>query len=337
MEESNENSENIGSTPPRIEEPIPEENPIESPKSPETKPTTESEIQIETKPDETKQPETKPIEVKSEEPKTDSDDPDKIIELDDDIIEEEEITEKRPASESEESPPKKLKLDVTEELKILNEIDELDQLIKQKEREWNELIVAKKMKEIEMLRIQRSKQIAGINRKEIDWELEIDLKNSRDAGVTILPIPSTSTARPPLRNYRTEGRSLLNKPRTILPKNTTIFMEYPQHNGGATLSNLKTGRKGQPMMDVNLIVEKFRQSNPEVPRRGKRIRSVLRNNQDVDSMVSSTSRMLPLISMRGTASNSQRMKTDGRDGKSELGMLLSSPGSAENVSTDVVA
>ncbi|XP_044736538.1 1-phosphatidylinositol 3-phosphate 5-kinase-like isoform X2 [Chrysoperla carnea] len=245
------------------------------------------------------------------------------------------------------------------ESKLMSDIEYLDQLARVKEREWNSIIHAKKIKEEQMLRLQRKKQVALLTRanpnSDVDWELALDIhikslnqiqnnitrnnytENNRipiaitnNGGVTIQPIPSTansktvklSDGRFQNRNSKqlTNERSLLsplNKQRSILPKPQNMFAEYSS-NG-----SLKTGPKGQPIKDVNLIVEKFRQSNPEVPRRGKRIRTVQKNEAEA---VSSTSKMLPLLSLnnKNISSGSVPLMPNKVDVNSELGMLLSS-------------
>lgn len=200
---------------------------------------------------------------------------------------------------------------------LLAEIRTLNELAREKEREWNNILHVKKIKEELLLRMQRKRQILLLNveKSEADYDLstenhlEGDKKESKinNSGLMMVPIVSSSPAN--LKNNQSKTHA---KQRSILPK--------PNLNIDSLNEN-KTGRQG-PILDVRSIIADYRQRHPEtVPRRGRRLRSVL-NNSFGEGMVTTSGKQGSVMNMTSIGLGSGAQVKHG-DVSSELGLLLS--------------
>ncbi|XP_049818885.1 uncharacterized protein LOC109606944 isoform X2 [Aethina tumida] len=134
---------------------------------------------------------------------------------------------------------------------ILSQIRTLNELAKEKEREWNTIIHQKKIKEELLLRLQRKKQIMRLN----DSSDMLDETEDRFSS-------SQSLLKPELRNPNSMERF---KFRTILPKS--------QNGQDLGLVDFRQGKR--QVVDVQSLIADYRQRHPEaVPRRGRRIRTL---------------------------------------------------------------
>ncbi|XP_044269517.1 uncharacterized protein LOC123014450 isoform X1 [Tribolium madens] len=259
----------------------------------------------------------------------------------------EEASNKRKA-ESQDSANKRLRLDIQENFisrdKILNEFIEmsdsntveqlqmqteqilaeirtLNDLAKEKEREWNNIIHLKKMKEELLLRMQRRKQVMLLNSDrnengDVYSESQTDSERLKSANQSILKANLTN----PNKTLRIHNS---NKHRNILPK-----PQYSQEiNGSLDFRQ----NKQRPVLDVQSIIADYRQRHPEiVPRRGRRIR-----NSHNDSKNN-------ILNFSNLALGSGAQVHQNVDLQSELGILLnavdgnradSRPSSAESSTT----
>lgn len=197
---------------------------------------------------------------------------------------------------------------------LLAEIRTLNELAREKEREWNNILHLKKVKEELLLRMQRRRQVLLLNSEKdtTEWDLAGEaqladmLEKNKDglkSNLMMVPIVSSSPANSKLMQTKTHS-----KPRSILPKQT--FNEY-------TNNECRQGRQG-PILDVRSIIADYRQRHPEtVPRRGRRLRSVL-NNANHETVVTTSSKM-----GGGNVLNMSMMGGQVRHDVSELGLLLS--------------
>lgn len=207
---------------------------------------------------------------------------------------------------------------------LLAEIRTLNELAREKEREWNNILHLKKVKEELLLRMQRKRQVLLLNSEKGDSQTEWDLageaqladmlEKNKDglkasSGLMMVPIVSSSPA-----NSRTTGPTKSNsRPRSILPKPGFNPNDY---------SECRQGRQG-PILDVRSIIADYRQRHPEtVPRRGRRLKSVLNSNHG-DTVVTTSGKMQGnVISMTSLGLGSGAQIRQG-DVSSELGLLLS--------------
>lgn len=124
---------------------------------------------------------------------------------------------------------------------LLSEIRTLNEMAKEKEREWNQLLHLKKLKEELLIRLQRKRQVMTINESD-------------------------------LNEPETNGQQSLLK--------CNQKMQLLRELRAANLDKLKqkafmfqTPYKQKTMLDVQSIIADYRQRHPEtVPRRGRRIR-----------------------------------------------------------------
>ncbi|XP_008199159.1 uncharacterized protein LOC659546 isoform X2 [Tribolium castaneum] len=257
----------------------------------------------------------------------------------------EEAPNKRKA-ESQDSANKRLRLDIQENFisrdKILNEFIELsdsntveqlqmqteqilaeirtlNELAKEKEREWNNIIHLKKMKEELLLRMQRRKQVMLLSSDrnengDVYSESQTDSERLKSANQSILKANLTN----PNKTLRMQ-----NKHRNILPKH-----QYSQEMNGSLDFRQN---KQRPVLDVQSIIADYRQRHPEiVPRRGRRIRNSHNDNKN------------NILNFSNLALGSGAQVHQNVDLQSELGILLnamdgnrgdSRPSSAESSTT----
>lgn len=212
---------------------------------------------------------------------------------------------------------------------VLAEIKTLNDLSKEKEREWNNIIHLKKLKEELLIRIQRRKQILALNSDRNETEVSDShgdvsdersncvssgtiLKSSLCSKGTTLKIPHVGQDKMDKTNQQISQRSLLN---------SALEM-----NGQSADCN-KQGRQ-RPVLDVQSIIADYRQRHPEaVPRRGRRIRSVLNmQNENCNSNGKMNSGGILNFSSVALGTGSQvrqNLTAAGFDMNSELGLLLS--------------
>lgn len=211
---------------------------------------------------------------------------------------------------------------------VIAEIKTLNDLAKEKEREWNNIIHLKKLKEELLIRIQRRKHVLTLNSDKNETEVSDShgdvsdersncvssgtiLKSSLCAKGATLKIPHVNQDRSNQQNYISQ-RSLLN---------SALEM-----NGQSADCN-KQGRQ-RPVLDVQSIIADYRQRHPEaVPRRGRRIRSVLNiqnDNGNLNGKMNSGGILNFSSVALGTGSQvKQNLTAAGFDVNSELGLLLS--------------
>lgn len=168
---------------------------------------------------------------------------------------------------------------------LLVEIKTLNEFAKEKEREWNNIIHLKKLKEELLLRMQRKKQIIIISEKS-DYA---DLLNESQNG----------TIEERLRNV---------SPQSILKSNLSsqhkTYMNASNVNGNLqrqkqmiynkTQNNLDLNGQGKRLtLDVQSIIADYRQRHPEsVPRRGRRIRCSQSDGSNKNSIMNFSSMTL---------------------------------------------
>ncbi|CAH1179434.1 unnamed protein product [Phaedon cochleariae] len=196
---------------------------------------------------------------------------------------------------------------------LLAEIKTLNELAKEKEREWNNIIHLKKLKEELLLRMQRKRQVLMINEKSDYAELLHESQNGstedslRNISQSILKYSSTSPSKSTslLANTGCANGSNL-KYRNIQPKPSHQLCDL---NGSSSAQQAK-----RLTLDVQSIIADYRQRHPEtVPRRGRRIRS----HTDVTNKYPNS--ILNFSSM--TLGSGSQMR-HGTDINGELGLLL---------------
>ncbi|KAL3283946.1 hypothetical protein HHI36_018114 [Cryptolaemus montrouzieri] len=224
--------------------------------------------------------------------------------------------------DEEESPAKKLRADIEENFrqrdKILNEFMEiidcdnastdqlqmhseqllseirtLNDLAREKEMEWNNIIHLKKIKEELLIRIERKRQISIMNGDKPDSDGEENRLKS--AGQSLLRY---NLSRSPKSDQMIRSRH-------ILQKNLDINGSFDP----------RQGVRNRPTLDVQSIIADYRQRHPEaVPRRGRRIRNSHNGTNGNSSILNFSSMAL--------GSGSQ-MKHNFQDMGNELNLLLS--------------
>ncbi|KAK4872478.1 hypothetical protein RN001_014507 [Aquatica leii] len=193
---------------------------------------------------------------------------------------------------------------------IVSEIRTLNDLAREKEKEWNNIIHLKKMKEELLLRVQRRKQVMMLSNDKIDWndvdssESQLDLdKNSKN----LVIYSSSGTKIPSDSSSKQKSKNL---PSTVI--------EINGHSGDLRQN------KQRPVLDVQSIIADYRQRHPEaVPRRGRRIRSLY--NQGDSSMVRSGNGSVMSFSSISLGSGSQvkqNLSASSVEANTELGLLL---------------
>lgn len=207
---------------------------------------------------------------------------------------------------------------------VVVEIKTLNELAKEKEREWNNIIHLKKLKEELLLRIQRRKQILLLTGD----------KNLCESEMTDSQLESLEER---LTNSTSNGQSIL-KSNLLGSKNATL--RIPNVNlsdkpGKKSLLNSALEMNGQsqdgrqfrqrPVIDVQSIIADYRQRHPEaVPRRGRRIRSVLNSQNENGGRHNSGSVLnFSSVALGSGAQVRQNVTSSGFDVNSELGLLLS--------------
>ncbi|XP_057671366.1 uncharacterized protein LOC130903164 isoform X1 [Diorhabda carinulata] len=149
---------------------------------------------------------------------------------------------------------------------LLAEIKTLNEFAKEKEREWNNIIHLKKLKEELLLRMQRKKQVLMLSEKTDYAEQLSESQNGNiDERLRTLPQSVLRSNYPNSKTYSTNSspNGNLYKQKLNVPKT--------QNNIDLMSSVDKQGKK--LTLDVQSIIADYRQRHPEtVPRRGRRIR-----------------------------------------------------------------
>ncbi|XP_048521919.1 uncharacterized protein LOC109537018 isoform X5 [Dendroctonus ponderosae] len=126
---------------------------------------------------------------------------------------------------------------------IFSEIKALNDLARDKEREWNQLLHMKKLKEELLIRLQRKRQVLIINDSDLN-----DFQPENNGQQSLL-----------------KCNQKVNMLRELRAAN---IEKLKQRN------MLQSTYKQKPMLDVQSIIADYRQRHPEtVPRRGRRIRN----------------------------------------------------------------
>ncbi|KAJ8910935.1 hypothetical protein NQ315_014355 [Exocentrus adspersus] len=201
---------------------------------------------------------------------------------------------------------------------LLAEIKTLNELAKEKEREWNNILHLKKIKEELLLRMQRKRQIMIINEKTDYTDLlsesqndNSDERNKTSSPHSILKSNLTNPQKSTLRIPNVILNGDKSKQKNILPKLSQNTIEL---NGTLDLRQAKQ----RPVLDVQSIIADYRQRHPEaVPRRGRRIR-----NTQTDGLNRSSNNILNFASMALGSGSQVRQNLQGIDMNSELGILF---------------
>lgn len=211
---------------------------------------------------------------------------------------------------------------------LLSEVRTLNELAKEKEKEWNNIIHLKKIKEELLLRIQRRKQVLILSNDKVEWneteEVPEDLERTKSKQVGGKN-SVTSANSGGLMIFSTSGSSGFKD--TLTTKQKNLLKQFPntiiEINGQG--GDLKQNRQ-RPVLDVQSIIADYRQRHPEaVPRRGRRIRSIL--NTQGDCSMGNKKRHGGVISFSSILLGSgaqvrQNLNASSIEANSELGLLL---------------
>nr|XP_023012326.1 uncharacterized protein LOC111502472 isoform X1 [Leptinotarsa decemlineata] len=194
---------------------------------------------------------------------------------------------------------------------LLAEVKTLNELAKEKEREWNNIIHLKKLKEELLLRMQRKRQLLLMNEKSDYSDLRNESQNEHTDERSKNSLPQNF-----LKSNLTSPRSALRIPSISLNGNNAKnrnLMPKPQQNSLETngAADLRQGKR--LTLDVQSIIADYRQRHPEVvPRRGRRIRQPDGSHKYSNSILNFSSMAL------GSGSQVRQ----GSDVKNELNVLL---------------
>ncbi|VEN39359.1 unnamed protein product [Callosobruchus maculatus] len=202
---------------------------------------------------------------------------------------------------------------------LLAEIKTLNELAKEKEREWNNLIHLKKLKEELLIRMQRKKQVMLLSEKSeyVDMLNESQGDNGEDKiknsmPQSILKANLTGAQRGPLRGSNNGMNGDKIRQKIMMPKTHLSGLEL---NGGL---DLRQAAKQRPTLDVQSIIADYRQKHPEtVPRRGRRIRTSC--SDGISRLIDSCN--LNYHTSMALGSGGQ-LRQGNQDVSSELGLLL---------------
>lgn len=197
---------------------------------------------------------------------------------------------------------------------LLAEVRTLNELAKEKEREWNNIIHLKKMKEELLLRLQRQKQVLMIGDKSDLCELEIIAENQADV------------------SEERSSQSVLKSKNNLRRSNMKISKQRNsgkshQFNNHLDLNGQSHHARQRNVVDVQSIIADYRQRHPEiVPRRGRRIRSII--NSQRSSLVENNGKMSGVLNFSsitlGTGAQVRQNVISPPDANHELGLLINS-------------
>lgn len=175
-------------------------------------------------------------------------------------------------------------------------------MAKDKEREWNNIIHLKKMKEELLLRMQRRKQVMLLNGDKSENGDILFGESPNDGLIKHQSILKANLTNP---NRTMRISNIGGKQRTILPKP----INYSQELNGLDYRQ----NKQRNILDVQSIIADYRQRHPEtVPRRGRRIR-----NAHLDAKGNNQ-----ILNFSSLALGSGSQVHHNMDVNSELGILL---------------
>lgn len=199
---------------------------------------------------------------------------------------------------------------------LLAEVRTLNELAKEKEREWNNIIHLKKLKEELLLRMQRKRQLLLINEKSDYLEclsesqnenFEDRSKNNHSQSILKMNLSSSKSS---LRIPQIGVNGDRNKHKNMFPRTSQNNIEM---NG-----SIDYRTKQRPTLDVQSIIADYRQRHPEtVPRRGRRIRP----NSDISR---TPGNVLNFSSLTLGSGSQVRQNMSSADVTNELGNLLNS-------------
>lgn len=154
---------------------------------------------------------------------------------------------------------------------LITDIHKLNEIAKEKEREWNNILHTKKLKEELLGRIQRQRQIYmmsnGLDISDLDSQDDRELVNGERTNIN---------------NQQHIRRQQLLKQQQQQQQQQSLLIKSLQNNLDMNGIDGKSNKQ-RPVRDVQSIIADYRQKHPEnVPRRGRRIRSSL-NGQTVDA------------------------------------------------------
>ncbi|KAF2899558.1 hypothetical protein ILUMI_06608 [Ignelater luminosus] len=238
---------------------------------------------------------------------------------------------------------------------ILAEIRTLNELAREKEREWNNIIHLKKIKEELLLRIQRRKQIMMLNNEKIDWNdqdaspesqsdiLEERLRQTDSRSKQSLLKHNINTNNSGLVIFSTTSQSSSSKSSgESTPSNkskNSLLKQFPntiiEINGQS--GDPKQNRQ-RPVLDVQSIIADYRQRHPEaVPRRGRRIRSIASTQGDNSSMVKRAGQggimSFSSLSLGSGSQVKHNLTAAGIEPNSELSLLLTAVDNAKQTNS----
>ena len=167
---------------------------------------------------------------------------------------------------------------------ILVDVKSLNELARQKEKEWNNVIHLKKLKEELLLRLQRQRHLLLINND--DFELYADGGSEPEdkcqnwnGDLVFKQQKSVSSGK----------KSDATKPSNVIHQDKSVYGRQKNYNGKSLLyagfeingqgdykQQQQQANKQRSLIDVKSIIADYRQKHPEtVPRRGRRIRTVM--------------------------------------------------------------
>lgn len=156
---------------------------------------------------------------------------------------------------------------------IMSEIRKLNEIAKQKEKEWNNILHLKKMKEELLIRLQRQKQLILLNNDDFESECAFNHEERyQNMNNDVIQRPKSNNLKVEMKNpnYFQERYTLSARPKNFNGK-SMIYNHYDM-NGQNDYRQSKT----RPTLDVKSLIADYRQKHPEtIPRRGRRIRTAL--------------------------------------------------------------
>lgn len=197
---------------------------------------------------------------------------------------------------------------------LLAEVRTLNELAKEKEREWNNIIHLKKMKEELLLRLQRQKQVMMIGDKSDLCELEIIAESQADVSED----RSTQSVLKSKNNIRRSNMKMSKQ------RSSTKQLQFNNH---LDMNGQSHQARQRNVVDVQSIIADYRQRHPEiVPRRGRRIRSII--NSQRGNLGETTAKMGGVLNFSsitlGTGSQVRQNVISPPDANHELGLLINS-------------
>ncbi|KRT80313.1 hypothetical protein AMK59_8213 [Oryctes borbonicus] len=200
---------------------------------------------------------------------------------------------------------------------IMTEIRKLNEDAKQKEKEWNNILYLKKMKEELLIRLQRQKQLILLNNDDFESEYVFSNDDRYQNINNNLQKPKHNNAKAEMRNpnYFQERHTLSTRQKSFNGKNI-VYNHYDMNGQNDYRQN-----KSRPTLDVKSLIADYRQKHPEaVPRRGRRIRTAL---SQCEAKISAGG-VLNLSNVALGSGAQVRQNPSGTDMSKELGLVINS-------------